>query len=383
MPRVLVDSGNFTDNPTPQGFARTAALLTGMERLGYSVVNVGERDVRQGYEQFASMTGGHKLQFVSANLVRQDRGEPVLRPWIVLDAKSPSGAKSRKVGIIGVLRFNPLFRQPGPEGSELAIVNPLEPVKRAVAELERSGVDLIVLLAAMHRDDAARIAQEVPQINFVVGSYGGHYTELEDRVQQNAWLLYSGNQGKRLGETRVWIGGADRPARAPQTRLHFLNRMYPVSQPMLDFVNSVPAAPPEDVQPVVGAGASAPGPYAGPQACRTCHAAEHADWQSSKHATALATLEPQKATTRPDCLGCHATAAGLAGGFRNAQETPDLAAVTCESCHGAGREHIADPARSYGAIGVSSCTVCHNPANSPKFDYYSYVGRVNHRAAKR
>jgi len=171
-----------------------------------------------------------------------------------------------------------------------------------VGELERAGVELIVLLAAMHRDDAARIALEVPAIDFVVGSYGGHYTTTEDRVERNAWLLYSGNQGKRLGETRVWIGGPDGPAARPRDAI----------APAQPHVSGEPAHARLRELRSGRAGRSGgrgrrgrrgrrgerSGPYAGPQACRSCHAAEHADWQASKHATALATLERQKAAAR-------------------------------------------------------------------------------------
>ena len=265
----------------------------------------------------------------------------------------------------------------------MAIVHPLEPVRRAVAEIQKAGADLIVLLAAMHRDDAARLAAEIPELDFVVGSYGGHFTTTDDRAGENAWLLYSGNQGKRFGETRVWIDSGKGAARQ-QTRLHFLNRSYPASESMVAFVNSIPqgeAAAPAAPAAALGAAAPAAGPYAGPEACRSCHAVEYEQWQDTPHANALLTLERQQAGARKECLGCHTTAAGLAGGYQDAHATPGLAFVGCESCHGAARAHLADPQRPYGAIGVSSCTVCHNPANSPKFDYYSYVGRVNHRPA--
>jgi hypothetical protein len=45
---LLLDAGNFSDNPTASGDLKTRGLLNAMERLGYQVVNVGERDIRMG-----------------------------------------------------------------------------------------------------------------------------------------------------------------------------------------------------------------------------------------------------------------------------------------------------------------------------------------------
>jgi hypothetical protein len=280
-----------------------------------------------------------------------------------------------------VVRFNPIFRKPGPDGADLAIVHPNEPVKAAVTALREQGVDYVVLLAALHRDDAARIVGEVPGIDFVVGSYGGHFTGGEDRVDGGTWLLYSGNQGKRFGETRVY---EDDGKVSQLTRLHFLNRIYPVDPAMMEFVNTVPLEA-DDVAlaAVTSKGQQTDdGPYLGIKVCQSCHGAEYEEWSGTAHAQAYATLEKGEGSGLPQCQICHTTAAGLPGGFVSRDATPTLAAVGCESCHGPGRRHVEDTTRPFGKVGLSSCTVCHDPANSPKFDYYSYVTRVNHQASR-
>jgi hypothetical protein len=376
-----LDSGNFTDTPTPQGVTRTRALLTAMEQLGYTVLNIGERDLRQGYDALIENLGDRDFSLVSANVVRNDTKEPVFEPYVIAEATAPQGGATERVGVIGVLRFNPIFRKPGPDGSELAIVHPVAPVKQAVAELKEQGIERIVLLAALHRDDAARIVGQVPEIQLVVGSYGGHYLTTPDRVD-DAWLLYSGNQGKRIGETRVFVD--DDGKLDQRTRLHFLNQLYPVRQEMLDYVNSVPAETDEAVlASVTGQAAVAGnGPYVGTKVCQSCHGAEYEQWNETAHAHALNTVEAQTGKASPQCQTCHTTAAGLPGGFVSREVTPTLAAVGCESCHGPGRRHLQDPERPFGKIALSSCTVCHDPKNSPKFDFYSYVAKVNHQASR-
>ncbi len=376
--RFLLDSGNFSDNPTPEGTVQTKALLEGMEKLGYAAVNVGERDVQRGHAAFLELCGTRKFPFVSANIVRADTKAPVFAPSVVVEAAASGEARRWRLGVIGAARFNPTFRHPGPEGSEMVIIAPREVVAREIETLRAAKVDLVVLLAALPREDARRLAQEVPGLDFIVGSYGGDYTTTKER-QGNTWIVYSGNQGKRLGETRVYL----REGTIEQdTKLHTLTAAYPSDETMLGFVQSVPRPTPEPL-PTVGAaaGPAAPAsPYLGSATCRGCHGSEGADWAASAHATALDALEAKKSPADPACVRCHVTGHGTAGGFESRTATPALASVGCEACHGPGRTHVDRTHEPYGTVAVTVCTTCHDRANSPKFDVYSYMGRVDHRA---
>ena len=100
----------------------------------------------------------------------------------------------------------------------------------------RAKVDVVVLLAALHREEAGRIVTKVGGIDLVVGSYGGIVTAKETRVG-DTWLLYAGNQGKRIGESRVYAQGG-KPS-AVETHMHLLTRLYPHNQDMLDWVNEI------------------------------------------------------------------------------------------------------------------------------------------------
>lgn len=234
-PQLLLDSGNFSDNPTPEGLVKTRGLLEGMERMGYRAVNVGERELRDGYDAFVETVGKREFPFLSANIVRQDIGERVFPSAVVLDVPGRSGT-TRKVGVVGVARFNPIFRKPGPAGSQLVILNPTEVVPDEVARLRASGAEIIVVLAAMHLEDAKRLSSAVPDIDFILGSYGGVY--LTHQVgADTAWIHYTGNQGQRFGETRVFIDGDGKLSQ--DTRLHFLTAIYPADPTMLEFVNGV------------------------------------------------------------------------------------------------------------------------------------------------
>jgi hypothetical protein len=123
--------------------------------------------------------------------------------------------------------------------------------------------------------------------------------------------------------------------------------------------------------------------YVGSQACRGCHAAEHATWSESPHAHAVDTLETVRKQGNPDCLRCHTTGFGRPGGFPEKGQPaqhPDLASVGCESCHGPGGDHVAEGSAKIGTIVslgdkcdscviLQICGACHDDANDPGFDF--------------
>lgn len=123
--------------------------------------------------------------------------------------------------------------------------------------------------------------------------------------------------------------------------------------------------------------------YVGSAKCGECHPQDFQVWQNSRHGRAWQTLvEAEKDPTRygwpvtqyPDCVSCHVVGYRHESGFVNAEQTPQLAGVGCERCHGAGSAHARDPAANkLGPVGGGTpsvvCTECHDFEQSPDFDY--------------
>lgn len=230
---MLLDTGNFSDNPTPEGEAKTRLLIDGMGRLGYAASGVSERDLAMGYDEFMRRTAGAKFPFVSANIVREDTKEPVFKPYIIVESKRSGGKSPVRIGVLGVARFNPVFRKAGPEDTNLVILPPSDAVKRYI-ETVRKNSDIVVLLGSIHKDDAREIVRAVPGIDFVFGAYGGIYSAVEE-AEGATRLVYTGNQGKRMGETRVYLGPDGRMV-SQNSYLYFLTANYPDDPEMAAFV---------------------------------------------------------------------------------------------------------------------------------------------------
>jgi hypothetical protein len=114
--------------------------------------------------------------------------------------------------------------------------------------------------------------------------------------------------------------------------------------------------------------------------CARCHEDRMAAWAYDPHAKAWDALVSRQATDDAECVQCHSTGYGQPGGF--AELTPSnvrtFKAVQCEACHGPLAAH---PSSSGGVepapVGPDACVGCHDAANSPQFDYVSYVKRTS------
>lgn len=205
-----------------------------MVKLGYRVVNVSERDLALGYDEFRKNVDGTGLKFVSANVVRQGTTERVFPPYEVIDVPVAKG-KPLRVGVVGVTRFSPVWQKAGPAGTNLALAPPAEMLKAILPEL-RTKADVVVLLAALNRDDAARLSRDVPGIDFVFGAYGGIY-DTSFRKEAAPPVLYTGNQGRYTGEVRVFLDPSRRVSDV-QLYLHHLIAKYPENPDMLSWLDA-------------------------------------------------------------------------------------------------------------------------------------------------
>jgi 2',3'-cyclic-nucleotide 2'-phosphodiesterase (5'-nucleotidase family) len=222
-PVVFLDSGNFSDNPTEAGDLRTATLLQSMKKLGYKAINVGERDLTYGYEDFIKRTEGIGLTFISTNIVKQGTKDPIFSPYTVIETKGTSGKKVR-VGVLGVDRYSPVWQKAGPAGTNLGMAAPADMIATYLPEV-RAKSDVVVLLAAISKEDARDLAKQFPKLDFIFGTYAGVFSTIEE-TEGPVRIVYTGNQGKRVGETRIVLDDK-RAITDVDSYLHFLTIRYP------------------------------------------------------------------------------------------------------------------------------------------------------------
>jgi len=102
-----------------------------------------------------------------------------------------------------------------------------------------------------------------------------------------------------------------------------------------------------------------PAKVAGPDACGECHKTSVTVWKKTKHALTFKGLPRKKEAkaiakkmgirrmkSDSACLSCHFTSADVKG------KVKPIAGITCESCHGAGKDWIKEHS-TYGGKGVT------------------------------
>jgi len=116
--------------------------------------------------------------------------------------------------------------------------------------------------------------------------------------------------------------------------------------------------------------------YLGVDACAACHKSEKIFWEKTKHANAYASLSTQSKEFNLDCVSCHVTGYGKAGGS-TVTHVDTLKDVQCEVCHGPGSLHAADPKRApLPAPNADLCVGCHHPPHVEGFDAVAKMALV-------
>ena len=374
-----------------------------MVQIGFDALNVGERELAGGIEEFLAAIAKLELPFVNANFVYRDTGEQLFAPYVIRDYRL-SGGRSVKVGYLGLDGLNSAFAKEGPGKRVVIMRNPAEALRLHLPAL-RKKVDLVVVLASMSLRDLTTALSGQQGVDLVLAGQGPRLSP-GGALEQVAGVpvLYAGDQGKRMGEVRISLPKQAGPPGLVGSQV-WLTRRYPADpalQGLIDRtiarVNDINRQAAEKTagaavssrRPAGVPGAAGPHPltatastggetsYVTATACADCHQEAYEIYQQSAHAHALETLVKASQDFNPECVKCHVTGFDQPGGFVNARATPNLANVQCEACHGSASGHLADLTHPFGDVPPRSCFPCHTKENSPEFVFFKYWDKIKH-----
>lgn len=217
---IVLDAGDtFADNPLLEGerldmAKKTAALI--VERFnaeGVKAQLVGDKDLALGKATLAELAKNAKYPFITTNLVDGQTRAPLFASHTVVEVAG------LKFGIIGLVTA---AAGSAPKVAEegLALVNPAEAAKNAVAELEAKGVDVVVVLSQLSPAEEEEVAKAAPRIQLFLGGDQLGFSQGPQPVGA-AMSLTGGHKGRSVSVAALAFDdpkGAGAPFFDPQQR---------------------------------------------------------------------------------------------------------------------------------------------------------------------
>ena len=409
MPSVLVDTGYFMSDERsahnrlrPDVVAKDDWVLKAYEQTNVDVVNVSSHDLRYfssvlGKTEFTRRAGSEPLleRLVSANTVSESPAVLSPRPFIVREVPSrEAGApKPVRVAFLGLTEMTPA----PPPGFKL--IDPAEAARRTVPEARKTA-DVVVALAKVSSEEAARIAREAPGIDVIIA---GNSVSLEQSFTPPFYVgqtlvVFTPFETRMLGELRFYRGAQGRFT----TRQRFIaidEITIPDDPAAKKIVDAAAAAERQargnskklldawlassrergGANRESGSSSKSAPAYVTSAACSQCHTTQYMKWANSAHAHATDPLPPRSAEFEVSCLECHATGYKPAIANDTSPFVP-LQTVQCEQCHGPGSDHVAKPAKGYGRVTdmKAACVGCHDSEVSPGFNLQVAWEKIKH-----
>jgi hypothetical protein len=391
-PVVAVDLGDVPQMkgpaglPNHQGLLKYTTAMKAMKIMDYTAVGVGEYDASLSlFKLFGEYSlNDPKPRVVAGNLKEAEKKFPEeTAPWAAAE-KSPV-----KVGVSSIV--SPLIAKkindPQVEFTfgqqKPGVAGPSSPAVEAVLkDMIKSKIELPVMLymGSLTKSkeegfppEATAFARTYPGFPLIVGlddsdEPRGNPIEIPVDKQTKSLLVAVGHKAKYVGVVGVWRTG--KPAQPFEFKYQLVEMSedfltpadkeagHPILKLMDEYTETLKrddylSKYSQAAHPAQAAAGEGKMPkFVGSERCADCHAYATEVWKKSdeedrSHSHAYKTLVDAKRPTNrqhdPECIVCHTVGFSYKTGFQNADKTPKLKDVGCESCHGPASLHVNSP----------------------------------------
>ncbi|MGB0640041.1 MAG: multiheme c-type cytochrome [Myxococcota bacterium] len=325
-----------------------------------------------------------------------DKGELLFPSVTVLEREGV------RLGVIG-LSDTP------PSDSGVHMLPAVKATKDALAALP-SDIDLLIAVGSINDEDLVNVRNQVSGISAFFSTRGDSYDDPAPADGKPA-IIEIPDRGRYLQVAHIRLGSSpDAPLMLHPDPPTWRARLSSIRKKQIDtldeegrgrnlgLINTIPLSSELDQEGTVSGRverykeetlrlaaktAETIDPhtptYGSSGSCVNCHSNEFARWTLTGHAKAWMVLVERNETQNPECVGCHTTAFGKPGGL--GELTPGnirkFKGVQCEVCHGPLAGHPQDARATAVPITEQTCLPCHDEANSPDFEFESYLARAS------
>ena len=344
---------------------------------GETIVCAGEGELGLGAEFMRDvLTRVEKVTMLCANAQDPD-GHPIARGWVLLDVAG------RGVFVVGVVADS-LQADIAARGSDILLASAQAEIAKARSaaadQASRIGhrIDTSVLLVHGTVDEAVALVRASPGFTFAAAAHGSVLPDIEPRDAGGTPVYYAGVGMRHVWRVMVAPGRAAPPAGLMRLG-EVLLRQPPAYAPSIQFAHELlanevfPTAAHEQMR-----GADPRGVYVGAEKCAPCHAAQAEAHAQSPHARRSELIRQPMHAGNSGCVRCHVTGPWHEGGWKWPPDASDLAAISCEACHGPGSAHLSAPAAGWGRVDFDRCRECHLPDRSPGLHFEAWWREHGH-----
>ncbi len=383
---VTVFNGDMGINSNSQEKVKTEYLFEAFDKMGYDAMNMGENEFTFGWDFVKGLQSRYN-NLISANIYNKESGKLLFNPYLIKSVPVIIAGETVmvKVGIVGVMdpTYESIVRsvQGGPS---LEVSDPVEALNKYIPEMRKDGAVMVVVLGHIGMQDSLDMLKKVKDVDlWVAGHEPFQYVENPKKVGKTIVVL-NGDRGRWTGYAAYQMKNRKQSVFL-KTQETTLNEGIPDDVSMSGLVMSykkgltLPVPPKNTIS--IFSWNKRPS-FAGAQSCLQCHPRMYFAWRKTAHSKALVSLKQKHSDQRVECVVCHTVGYGK-GGYVNEKQTPRLAGVQCESCHGSGLRHVA---AAYGQHkntifrpkGPETCLTCHDKEHDPKFVYVDKKLKIKH-----
>jgi hypothetical protein len=360
---LLLDEEGIPRVRRDQVALRTKTLAASLEVIGVAAATLGEHDLAQGMAWLQKHLPQVPVPIVATN-VEGAQWASISKPYLRLNAGPV------RVGVIGLL----------PKGPQ--VTDAVTAATQICAKLREQGVDMIVALSSLGLRYSKKFMRKNLDVDLIVAAGQTLQSLVSEDVEPlgRGHLIQNHVQGGHIGVTTVTLPtqpgtrmkltykltslGWNRPS---HTGVKTLMSQYDKSLKVINLksAGTLPALKPGQAF------------YVGVERCLECHEETKVFWDNDEHSKAWETLEKDGKTFDLECVGCHTTGYGKAGGSILGA-LKNLTDVQCEVCHGPGSIHVenGDGTNISKSPTESLCVGCHNPKHSTRFNFGKYRERI-------
>lgn len=168
-PYFLFDSGNSFSITQEGKLFKLEGAVNLMNEIGYTAATLSHRDLALGWEVVENGIKKANFPVVVSNLELKDGSVPKnIKRYIIAEK---NGIKAAVLGVMSKADFPDILRN-----SSLQITDEISAIKKLLPKVEKEKPDIIIVLSSIGFDlgggektDERQIAEEIPEINLVLG----------------------------------------------------------------------------------------------------------------------------------------------------------------------------------------------------------------------